>query len=290
MTLVAAVQIASTPDIQFNLENASEWIAKAAKNGVQIAVLPEEFISLSLTPEEKLAMAETYQHGPLQDALSKIAQKNKIWVIGGTLPLKTSDKNKVTSSCLVWNDRGEPVGRYDKIHLFDVMVDEDEIYKESDLVQAGNKIEVLATPFGKIGIAICYDLRFPELFRVMMLKGADIIVLPSAFTNITGMVHWESLLKARAIENLCYVVAPGQVGMRRNQKKTHGHSIIIDPWGAVLDCLDQGEGLVLGKIDLEKMYQIRKIFPAHLHYQPFVSQELATLSESSKNSTARGNK
>lgn len=282
MTIVAAIQIASTSNVHENLENASQWIVKAAENGAKIVVLPEEFLTLRLTPEEKKTIAETYLHGPIQKALGSLALKNKIWIIAGTLPLRMENSEKVSSSCLVFNDQGECVGRYDKIHLFDVTLSEDEKYHESELVSPGKSIEVLTTPYGKIGIAICYDVRFPELFRAMMLKGADMVVLPSAFTRLTGSVHWEALIKARAIENLCYMIAPGQAGLRLNQKKTHGHSIIIDPWGEVLGCLPEGEGIVLANIDLAKMSQIRKSFPAHQHFQSEIFEELVKLSKKSK--------
>ncbi|HRE32745.1 MAG TPA: carbon-nitrogen hydrolase family protein, partial [Candidatus Berkiella sp.] len=207
--------------------NACEKIEKAALHGAKMAVLPEEFISLVLTPAEKLRIAENYLEGLIQKTLASTAKKNNIWIVGGTLPLLSDDKDKVYSSCLVWNNQGECVARYNKIHLFDVTVESGESYFESERIKAGNDMAVLETPFGKVGIAICYDLRFPELFRLMALNGAQIIVLPSAFTINTGKVHWEILIRARAIENLCYVIAPDQVGIRLSGHGTYGHTMII---------------------------------------------------------------
>lgn len=279
MALIAAIQMASTKDVQENLQLACQAIENAAKAKARMVVLPEEFISLLLTPEQKLTTAEPYGEGPLQQALAQAAKKNKIWIIAGTLPLLSPAKNKILSSALTFNDKGECVGRYDKIHLFDVTVKEGESYFESERVSGGESTCVVDTPLGKVGVAICYDLRFPELFRLMMLKGAEIIVLPSAFTVNTGRAHWETLLRARAIENLCYVVAPDQVALRLSGHGTYGHSMIVGPWGDVLASATDKPEMITAEIDIEKLKTIRKQFPAVSHCRPFLMKDLAKLSE-----------
>lgn len=279
MTLIAAVQMASTNDVKHNVAMACERIEEAALAGAKMAVLPEEFASLLLTPEEKRSMTERYLEGPIQKTLANAAKKNKIWLVGGTLPLESATKNKIFSSCLIWDDQGECQAQYNKIHLFDVTVANGESYNESERISGGKSVTIVNTPFGKVGVAICYDLRFPELFRLLMLKGADIIVVPSAFTYNTGKVHWEVLLKARAIENLCYIVAPNQSAVRLSGHRTYGHSMIVGPWGDVLACLPENAGLVMAEIDLAKMKQIRKNFPSHKHGRHFLIQNLAKQSE-----------
>lgn len=282
MTLIAAVQMASTKDIKQNIDMACDSIEQAALAGAKMAVLPEEFVSLLLTPEEKRAITERYLEGPIQKALADAAKKNNIWVVGGTIPLESTEKNKIFSSCLVWDNQGKCQARYNKIHLFDVTVASGESYNESERLTGGQTVTVFDTPFGRVGTAICYDLRFPELFRLLMLKGADIIVVPSAFTYNTGKVHWEVLLKARAIENLCYIVAPNQVAVRLSGHRTYGHSMIVGPWGDVLGCLPENPGLIMADIDLAKMKQIRQNFPAHTHSRHFLIENLAKQSEEVK--------
>ncbi|MFI4937678.1 MAG: carbon-nitrogen hydrolase family protein [Candidatus Berkiellales bacterium] len=290
MTKIAAIQMASATNVDENLKMTAHWVSEAAKQGAECAVLPEEFMTLGLTIAEKRAIAEPFGKGFIQQQLAKIAQDNAIWLIAGTLPIRDQhqeidqdqdqdqdqDKSRVFSSCLTWDPKGQLRARYDKIHLFDVAVGKGEEYHESELILPGDHIEVLPTPFGKIGMAICYDLRFPELFRALMLKGAEVMVLPSAFTVTTGQVHWETLLKARAIENLCYIVAPGQVGLRANGKKTYGHSMIINPWGEILGRLESEPGILVAEIDLAKLAEIRQRFPALQHTRSFV---MASLSE-----------
>ncbi|MGE3318073.1 MAG: carbon-nitrogen hydrolase family protein [Candidatus Berkiella sp.] len=279
MTVIAAIQMASTKDVERNVELACHGIEEAASAGAKLVVLPEEFISLLLTLEEKLQIAEPYLEGPIQQALAHAAKKNNIWLVGGTLPLQTPSKKKVYSSSLVWNNKGDCVARYNKIHLFDVTVEQGESYCESERVLGGDAVCVLDTPFGKMGVAICYDLRFPELFRLMMLNGVEIMVLPSAFTENTGKAHWEVLLRARAIENQCYVVAPDQVAMRLSGHKTFGHSMIIGPWGNILASATDKPAMITAEIDIEKLKTIRKQFPAVSHYRPFLMKELAKKSE-----------
>ena len=270
MSLIAAVQMASSNNVSTNLEKAGYLIAEAAKKGAKCVVLPEEFATLGLTATEKMRLAEPYGHGPIQSYLSLTAKKHQLWVVGGTIPLQSTQTQKIFSSCLVWDSQGMCVGRYDKIHLFDVIISEKETYKESACIQSGDRICVLPTPFGKIGIAICYDIRFPELFRAMALTDVQIFILPSAFTVNTGKMHWEVLLRARAIENLCYMVASNQVGIRYSGHGTFGNSMIISPWGEILAHLEKEEGVILANLDLEKWAQCRQQFPVLDHTRSMV--------------------
>ncbi|MDH5371293.1 MAG: carbon-nitrogen hydrolase family protein, partial [Gammaproteobacteria bacterium] len=208
MTKIAAIQMASGTNVSANLIEVGRQIVKAAQDGAKLIVLPESFSIMGLNDADQVKIAEDEGKGQIQDFLVEQAKKNNVWLIAGTVPLKSVNKNKIYAACLVYNEKGEQVSRYDKIHLFDVRLDvTDETYKESETIDAGNQVVVVDTPFGKIGLTICYDLRFPELFRQLVLQGAEIIVVPSAFTAITGKAHWEVLLRARALENLCYVVA-----------------------------------------------------------------------------------
>jgi len=189
-----------------------------------------------------------------------------VWLVSGTIPVKSALENKVYAACLVYNEKGERVSRYNKIHLFDVHLEiTSETYHESESIEAGNQVVVVDTPFGKIGIGVCYDLRFPELFRQLVLQGAEIIVLPSAFTAITGKAHWEVLLRARAIENLCYVVASAQGGYHVNGRETHGDSMVVDPWGTIINRLPHGSGFIIADIDVESIHKLRKNFPVLQH-------------------------
>ncbi|MFK5913285.1 MAG: carbon-nitrogen hydrolase family protein [Woeseiaceae bacterium] len=267
MSKFAAIQMASGPNIHANLSEVGEQISKAASLGAKLIVLPETFAMMGDDDAEQLKIAEAEGSGPIQKFLSEQASKHQIWLVAGTIPLKL-DKNdsnyesKVYASCLVYNDQGEQVSRYNKVHLFDVNIEmTGESYKESETLEAGNKAVVVDTPFGRVGLAICYDLRFPELFRQLVLQGAEIIVLPAAFTAVTGKAHWDILLRARAIENLCYVVASAQGGYHVNGRETYGDSMIVDPWGTVLDRFPQGSGYVLADIDLGKLKDIRRSFP-----------------------------
>lgn len=264
MALLAVVQMASGSDLQQNMAMACEAIAQAAQMGAQLVAFPEEFATLGLSADQKMRIAEPYQQGPLQAQIAQCAAKHGIWVVAGTLPIKATD-HKITASCLVFDAKGNIQARYDKLHLFDVQISETEAYNESNRVQAGNHTTVFDSPVGKMGLSICYDLRFPELYRRMMQQGAEILLVPSAFTQPTGKAHWEILLRARAIENLCYVAAPAEVGKRENGKGTYGHSMIIGPWG---ECLAQARTdpmVITAEIDLTKMRQIRHDFPALQH-------------------------
>mgnify|MGYP001826859324 FL=1 len=266
MSVVAAVQMASGPNVKANLEEAEKLIKTAVQQDAELVVLPENFAIMGLSEMDKVAIAETVGEGPIQQFLSQQANKHGVWIVGGTIPLESTVTGKVYSASLLYNDNGDVVARYDKIHLFDVVLeDSKESYNESETIESGDDIVVVDTPFGKLGMAVCYDLRFPELFRAMADVGMEVCVLPSAFTSLTGRAHWESLLRARAIENLCYMVAPDQGGYHKNGRETYGDSMIIDPWGVVLNRLPHGTGVVVSDIDLEKLRKTRKNFPALQH-------------------------
>lgn len=266
MKRVAAVQMASGSNVQANLTEAGRHIRAAAEEGAKLVVLPENFALMGKTDSDLLKIKEKEGSGPIQKFLSETAAKHGVWLVGGTIPMESDDPSLVRSACLVFNDKGERVARYDKIHLFDVdIVDSNESYTESKTIQPGTDVHVVDTPVGKVGIAICYDVRFPELFRKLLDQGAEIFAIPSAFTAITGRAHWESLIRARAIENLCFVIAAGQGGYHVSGRETHGDSMIVDPWGSVLDRLQRGSGVVIADIDSDRLSQIRKHFPAIKH-------------------------
>lgn len=269
MKSVAAIQMASGPQVQANLMEANRLIRQAADEGAGLVVLPEVFGIMGLTDKEAVAAAEPFGKGQMQDFISRKAREYGVWIVGGTIPLLTDNADKYSASSLLYNDQGEQVARYDKIHLFDVKVaEEDKIYKESKTVVPGNQPVVVDTPFGKLGMTVCYDLRFPELYRHLMRQGAEIITVPSAFTEATGIAHWEALLRARAIENLCYIVAPAQGGYHVNGRTTWGHSMVIDYWGRIRGQLNKGAGITLMDIDLDELRTTRKNFPVLEHCCP----------------------
>ena len=259
---VAVVQMVSGPRVAGNLEEAGRLIAMAAARGAQLVALPEYFAILGLKDTDKVDVREAEGDGPIQAFLSNAARLHGLWIVGGSAPLTASDPGKVRNSSLVYDATGKQVARYDKIHLFGFQMGE-ERYLEANTIEPGNQAVTVDTPFGRLGLSICYDLRFPELYRAM--KDVDIILVPSAFTETTGRAHWETLLRARAIENLAYVLAPAQGGHHANGRETHGDSMIIDPWGVVLDRLPRGAGVVVADIDLERMHELRKCLPALSH-------------------------
>jgi predicted amidohydrolase len=266
MTIVAAVQMVSVPEPAANLELASQLIAVAVEQGAKLIVLPENFAHMGLAETDKLALAEQPGQGPIQAFLSQQAKRHGVWVVGGTLPMATNSPQRVRAACLVVDDQGQQVARYDKIHLFDVSIREtNETYRESDTIEPGDQPVVIETPFGRLGVAVCYDLRFPEMFRAMGGSGLDLIVIPAAFTATTGQAHWEVLLRARAVENLCYVVAAGQGGRHANGRETYGESMIVDPWGKVMSRLAQGPGVVTATLDPNVVEQLRRNFPTLQH-------------------------
>ncbi len=259
---IAAIQMVSGPEVAGNLEVAGRLIDAAAARGAQLVALPEYFGILGMKDTDKVAVREVEGDGPIQSFLSAAAKKHGIWIVGGSAPLVASDPGKVRNTSLVYDAEGKQVARYDKIHLFGFQMGEEQ-YHEARTIEPGNTPVTVDTPFGRLGLSICYDLRFPELYRAM--KDVDIILVPSAFTETTGRAHWETLLRARAIENLAYVLAPAQGGRHPNGRDTHGDSMIIDPWGAVLDRLPHGPGVVMADVNLERMRGLRRNLPALNH-------------------------
>lgn len=262
----AALQMASGSNIKGNLLEAEKLIKNAVTAGAEVVVLPENFGMIGLQQEDVVKFRETPGQGPLQDFLAQQSAKHSIVLVGGSIPIQTDDESRFRNTLLVYNKKGHCVARYDKIHLFDVTLpDKDESYQESEVIEPGDSVVVVEVDSIKIGLAICYDLRFPELFRLLTDKGAEVIVLPSAFTAETGKAHWHALLKARAIENLIHIVAPAQGGFHVNGRETYGHSLIVDPWGNILDEISSGAGFALAEINLQQQQQIRERFPVLAH-------------------------
>ena len=266
MTTVACIQMASGPNVGANLLEAERLINQAVRQEAGLVVLPENFAIMGKSERDKVDVREVEGEGPIQEFLAEQAARHGIWLVGGTVPLVASVPDKVRAACLVYDDAGKQVARYDKIHLFDVdLVDTDEQYTESKTIEPDDKIVVFDSPFGRIGLSVCYDLRFPELYRQQLDAGMEVLVVPAAFTAITGRAHWEVLVRARAIENLCYVVAADQGGYHLNGRETHGHSMIVDPWGIVLNSLARGPGVVSATIDLGRLESARRNFPTIQH-------------------------
>jgi len=266
VTMVAAIQMASGPNVQANLDQAEKLIAEAVAQAAQLIVLPENFSFMGKSDHERLAVVEEDGDGMVQKFLSEQAKKHSIWLVGGTVPIKSNQADKLFSSCMLFNDQGERVARYDKIHLFDVhLEDADESYTESESTIPGDQPVVVDTPFGRLGLAICYDLRFPELFRTMVNMGMEVCAIPSSFTANTGKAHWEVLVRARAIENLCYIIAAEQGGYHVSGRETHGNSAVVNPWGQVLNYMGKGAGVVMAKIDLQSLNKTREHFPVLKH-------------------------
>ncbi len=266
----AVVQMVSGSDLAANLASAGRLIGQAAQAGARLVALPENFALLGRREQDKLAVAEPDGAGPIQDFLADTARRHGIYLVGGTIPLRGADPQRVRAACLLHGPDGLRLARYDKIHLFDVEVGESpgsgERYRESASIEPGDKIVMVDTELGRVGLAVCYDLRFPELFRALLARGAEILVLPSAFTETTGAAHWHLLCRARAVENLCYLLAPGQGGLHENDRRTYGHSLIAGPWGDVLaEHADSGEGIACAKIDLPALHRLRARFPAAQH-------------------------
>lgn len=259
---IAGIQMASGPSVSANLSEVERLIKIAAQQGAKLVVLPEYFAIMGMKDSDKVAVREQEGEGPIQKFMAKIAKKHGIWLVGGSIPLVSNYATKVRNSCLVYDDKGKQVARYDKIHLFGLDLG-NEKYHEERTIESGSDVVTVDSPFGKIGLAICYDLRFPELFRAM--KDVDIIVIPSAFTETTGKAHWETLVRARAIENLAYVVASAQGGYHLSGRETHGNSMIVDPWGVVLDRLPRGSGVVIASMNPDYKTSLRNSLPALKH-------------------------
>ncbi|WP_018140637.1 MULTISPECIES: carbon-nitrogen hydrolase family protein [unclassified Thioalkalivibrio] len=267
MNQVAAIQMASGPQPQANLLEAKRLLQEAADKGARLAVLPENFAFMGMQETDILGIAEVADGaGPLQAFLSEQARRLGLWIVGGTIPLQTEGGERVRSACLVFDDQGQQVARYDKIHLFDVRLpDSTEAYTESKVFERGDQVVVVDTPVGRMGLAICYDLRFPELFRALLDQDAEWVALPAAFTAQTGQAHWDVLLRARAIENQCFMLSAAQGGFHVNGRETYGHSALVDPWGRVVGQLQRNPGVLLAKLDHAQVKRIRNSFPAVEH-------------------------
>ena len=263
---IAAIQMVSSASLQANLETAGRLIQAAAQDEAQVVVLPEYFCIMGLKDTDKVNIRETFGSGPIQAKLADLAKANGIYLIAGTIPLEAKDPNKVLNTTLVFGPDGQRVARYDKIHLFGFQTNT-ERYQESETIEAGEipgivKITANNTEW-TLGLSICYDLRFPELYRA--LGQVDCHIIPAAFTYTTGKDHWEILLRARAIENQCYVLASAQGGIHQNQRRTWGNSMLIDPWGSILSSLSEGEGFISGVLSKEKLNEVRSKLPALAH-------------------------
>jgi predicted amidohydrolase len=267
VTNLVAVQMCSTPDVDVNFAMLNAELNKLPSDRPTLVVLPECFACFGAGDKALLAIAETPGNGPIQRKLSQLAKKYAVWLVAGSIPLKTNNPDKFTASCLLIDDQGDIKHEYQKIHMFDVQVaDNTGSYLESRVTQAGKQIVVADTPFGKLGLAVCYDLRFPGLFAQMSeLSQLDVIALPAAFTYATGKAHWQALLAARAIENQCYVIAANQTGTHANKRKTFGHSCIISPWGETLIEITQAPGVVQSQLDNTLLADIRRKMPVHQH-------------------------
>jgi len=263
---IASIQMVSTPDLQENLSTASRLIAAAAVDGARLVVLPEYFCLMGLKDTDKVRARESVGSGPIQERLSQIAKENNLYLVAGTIPLEAKDPNKVLNTTLVFDPVGQQISRYDKIHLFGFQT-ATERYQESETIEAGNEPGLLKISINEndwsFGLSICYDLRFPELYRA--LGQVDCHIIPAAFTYTTGKDHWEILLRARAIENQCYVLTSAQGGKHQNQRRTWGNSMLIDPWGEVLANLPEGEGFISGVLSKDKLNEVRSKLPALTH-------------------------
>src|SRR5882762_3029762 len=263
MGKVAAIQMTSSHVVADNLVAAGDLLREAKGLGCDIACLPENFSFIGLRDADKLQVAEPDGTGPVQSFLSDTARKLKMWILGGTIVIRGDSERRVANASLLIDDAGKRVARYDKIHLFDVTIPgRDEQYRESTHVTPGRELVLADTPAGKLGLSVCYDMRFPELYRELVSQGAEWLAMPAAFTVPTGRAHWETLLRARAIENLCYVVAPAQSGTHSSGRETYGDSLIVDYWGQVLSRLAKGTGVITADIDLAAQAESRARFPA----------------------------
>lgn len=259
---MSAVQMVSGPEVEANLAAAAGLVAEAADAGAELVALPEYFAIISRDERAKLAIREQDGAGPLQDFLSTTARRHGVWLVGGTIPLVAEADDKVRNATLVFDPQGKRVARYDKMHLFGFARGE-ERYDEACTIEPGAAVVAFDSPIGRVGLSICYDLRFPELFRAM--GAVDLVVVPAAFTSTTGRAHWEVLLRSRAIENQCYVLAPAQGGQHPGGRITWGHSMIVDPWGEVLACRAEGAGTVSADLDLVRLAAVRQSLPAWRH-------------------------
>ncbi len=262
-TRIAAIQMTSTAEVAENLAAAGRLIAEAADGGARLVGLPENFYLFGRRESDKVEAAEAEGDGPIQNFLAETARRHGIWLVAGTAPLRSSDPARIRSACLVYDANGGRVARYDKMHLFRFEGGKGERYDEGRAIEAGSGLTLVESPYGRIALSVCYDMRFPELYRA--LGSFEIAFMPSAFTVPTGSAHWHLLLRARAVENLCYVVAPAQGGEHAGGRRTYGHALIVDPWGTVLAERAEGEGVVLADMDTDRLAEFRRALPALEH-------------------------
>ncbi len=262
LTRIAAIQTVSGPDVERNLETVAGLVAEAAAGGAQLVALPEYFPLITADEQAKVRLREAEGSGPLQAFLAETARRHGVWLIGGTVPLVADAEDKVRNSTLVFDGEGRRVARYDKIHLFGFQRGS-ERYDEGATIEPGGSVTCFDSPAGRCGLSVCYDLRFPELFRAM--GAVNLIVLPAAFTHTTGRAHWDVLLRARAIENQCYLMAPAQGGRHPSGRVTWGHTMIVDPWGEILACREEGPGVVMADLDPARIAAVRESLPALRH-------------------------
>ena len=261
---IAALQTVSTPDLDRNLEAAARLIAEAVREGAALVALPEYFCLMGHRDEDKLGIAEPAGGGPIQDFLAGQARRHGVWLIGGTLPIQGTTPGRVYNACCVHAPDGSLAARYDKVHLFRYDNGR-ESYDEARVLDAGSAPVAVRVGSLRVGLSVCYDLRFPELYRQLCTPPCDLLSVPAAFTYTTGRAHWELLLRARAVENQCYVIAPAQGGIHENGRRTWGHSMVVDPWGEVLAQRPEGEGVVLAELDLARLAAVRQQLPALVH-------------------------
>lgn len=264
---IAAIQMTSTLSVEENMKIAKKLLQQAKTMGAQLAILPEMFALQGKMPMDNVNIAESFGNGMIQDFLQEQAMMHQLWIVGGTIPIQCDDrKDKMRAACLVFNDHGERVARYDKMHLFDVKLSETESYQESANTEPGKALGIVDTPFGRLGLAVCYDIRFSTMFHQMFHQGVEILAVPSAFAVKTGIAHFEILMRARAIENFSYLFAACQAGSHQNGRKTYGHSLAVSPWGDVLAQLSgDEEGVIVADIDLNALREIRKSIPVHCY-------------------------
>lgn len=263
----ATLQMNSSADLSDNLKHCADLIERAVEVGARLLVLPETFAFMGKSLTAQLDIAEQLGHGKIQDFLAEQAARHRIYLVGGTVPTRIEDEARVYATCLLYDDKGECIATYNKIHLFDVdLPEKGESYRESSVFKSGAEAIVVKTPLGSIGLAVCYDLRFPELFRLLIDKGAEIIALPSAFTKHTGDAHWHLLLRARAVENQAWIIGANQVGVHENRRSTYGHSAIVEPWGHIVaEIKDSSAQIAVAEIDSNQQTKLKQSFPCLEH-------------------------
>lgn len=262
---IGLIQMSSSSEVEANLTTAEKLIKASSDDGAEMVILPETFALMEKYNGQKLDFVEEHLEGPIQSWMQRVARENKVAVVGGTIAVKSDISDRPYARCYVFDDKGQLITHYDKIHMFDVAVKKDEVYSESDNTLAGDKANTFDYKGVKFGLSVCYDLRFPELYRQYQEAGVDIILAPSAFTLKTGEVHWQLLLQARAVENLCFVAASNQTGLHDNKRHTYGHSMFVGPWGDVLGELNDKEGYINQSLEIEQIEKIKQRFPVHTH-------------------------